>query len=158
RFSRDWSSDVCSSDLDFFDDGEVDEAALESLYHREVGNLAEQRRASHILFEIEGDEAAVLEQAREVKARIDAGEDFAALAREFSQDPGTVNNGGDLGYVERDSFDPDFEAALYALQENEVSEPVRSSFGYHLIKLTDLQSADVPTLESMRAGLEQELK
>ncbi|GGI96409.1 SurA N-terminal domain-containing protein [Halopseudomonas pertucinogena] len=143
---------------DFFDDGEVDEAALESLYHREVGNLAEQRRASHILFEIEGDEAAVLEQAREVKARIDAGEDFAALAREFSQDPGTVNNGGDLGYVERDSFDPDFEAVLYALQENEVSEPVRSSFGYHLIKLTDLQSADVPTLESMRPGLEQELK
>lgn len=143
---------------DFFDGVEIDEAAVEALYQREIGNLAEQRRASHILFELDGDEAAVLEQARAVKARIDAGEDFAALVREFSRDTGTVNNGGDLGYVERDSFDPDFEAALYALQENEVSEPVRSSFGYHLIKLTDLQSADVPSLESMRPGLEQELK
>lgn len=146
------------SRADFFNEVQIDEAAIQSLYQREIGTLAEQRRASHILFEIDGDEAAVLEQAREVKARLDAGEDFAALAREFSQDPGTVNNGGDLGYVERDSFDPDFEEALYALKENDVSEPVRSSFGYHLIKLTDLQSADVPSLESMRPRLEQELK
>jgi len=143
---------------DFFGEVEVDEAALEALYYREVGNLGEQRRASHILFELEGDEAAVLEQAEAVKARIDAGEDFAALVKEFSRDSGTVNNGGDLGYVERDSFDPDFENALFALQENEVSTPVRSSFGYHLIKLTSLQTADVPSLESMRPTLEQELK
>ena len=144
---------------DFFDQAEVDEAALEALYQREVGNLAEQRRAAHILFEVDGDnEAAALEQAEAAKARLDAGEDFAALARELSQDTGTVNRGGDLGYIEHDSFDPDFEQALFALQENEVSAPVRSSYGYHLIKLTDLQSADVPSLESMRPSLERELK
>lgn len=144
---------------DFFDQAEVDEAALEALYQREVGNLAEQRRAAHILFEIDGDdETAALEQAKAAKARLDAGEDFATLARELSQDTGTVNRGGDLGYIEHDSFDPDFEQALFALQENEVSAPVRTDYGYHLIKLTDLQSADVPSLESMRPSLERELK
>ncbi len=144
---------------DFFDQAEVDEAALEALYQREVGNLAEQRRAAHILFEIDGDdETAALEQAQAAKARLDAGEDFATLARELSQDTGTVNRGGDLGYIEHDSFDPDFEQALFALQENEVSAPVRTDYGYHLIKLTDLQSADVPSLESMRPSLERELK
>lgn len=146
------------SSRDFFDDASIDESAVEAMYYQQIGNMTEQRRASHILFDLEGDEAQVLEQAEAVKARIDAGEDFAALVKEFSQDSGTVNNGGDLGYVERDSFDPDFEDALYALEENEVSEPVRSSFGYHLIKLTDLQSAEVPSLESMRPTLEQELK
>lgn len=143
---------------DFFEEVDVDQVALESLYQREIGNMVEQRRASHILFEAEGDGSEALQQAQAVKARLDAGEDFAELASEFSQDTGTVNNGGDLGYIERDSFDPDFESALYALQENQVSEPVRSSFGYHLIKLTDLQSADVPSLEEMRPSLEQELK
>lgn len=144
---------------DFFDQAKVDEAALEALYQREVGNLAEQRRAAHILFEIDGDdETAALEQAQAAKARLDAGEDFATLARELSQDTGTVNRGGDLGYIEHDSFDPDFEQALFALQENEVSAPVRTDYGYHLIKLTDLQSADVPSLESMRPSLERELK
>jgi len=144
---------------DFFEEASVDETALAALYQREVGNLAEQRRAAHILFEVDGDnEAATLEQAEAAKARLDAGEDFATLARELSQDTGTVNRGGDLGYIEHDSFDPDFEAALFALQENEVSAPVRTGYGYHLIKLTDLRSADVPSLESMRPTLERELK
>ena len=144
---------------DFFDDAEVDEAALESLYLRETGNLTEQRRAAHILFEVEGDDVATaVEQAQAVKARLDAGEDFAALAREVSDDSGTVNNGGDMGYIEHGSFDPAFDDALFALEENEVSEPVRSGFGIHLVKLTDLQSPEVPSLESMRPILERELK
>lgn len=144
---------------DFFEGAEVDEIALESLYQREIGNLTEQRRASHILFEVSGDDdAAVLEEAAAVKARLDAGEDFAALAKEVSDDPGTSNNGGDMGYVEHGSFDPAFDDALFALEENQVSEPVRSRFGVHLVKLTDLQSPEVPSLESMRPTLEQELK
>src|SRR5690606_6600889 len=132
---------------DFFDEVAVDESALESMYQREIGNLAEQRRASHILFQVDGDEAAAREQAEAVKARIDAGEDFAELAREFSQDPGSRSRGGVLGYVGPDSFDPVFEDALYAQAENQVTEQVRSEFGYHLIKLANLQSAAVPTLE-----------
>ena len=143
---------------DLFDGVSVDEEALQAIYQRDVSGMGEMRRASHILFAVDADESAVLEQVEAVKARIDAGEDFAALAREFSADTGTRSNGGDMGYVERDSFDPEFEDVLYALQENEVSAPVLSSFGYHLIKLTDLQGADIPTLESMRPRLEQELK
>lgn len=144
---------------DFFDQAQVDEKALESLYQREISNLVEQRRAAHILFSVEGDDAtAALEQAAAVKARLDAGEDFAELAKEFSADSGTVKKGGDLGFVDKDSFDPAFEQALFALHEGEVSEPVRTDFGVHLIKLTDLQSPEVPTLEAMRPTLEEELK
>ncbi len=144
---------------DFFDQTQVDEKALESLYQREIGHLTEQHRAAHILFAVDGDDAtAALEQAAAVKARLDAGEDFAKLAQEFSADSGTVKKGGDLGFVEKDSFDPAFEQALFALQEGEVSEPVRTEFGVHLIKLTDLQSPEVPSLEAMRPALEEELK
>lgn len=144
---------------DFFDQTQMDEKALESLYQREIGHLTEQRRAAHILFVVDGDDAsAALEQAATVKARVDAGESFAALAKEFSADSGTAKQGGDLGFVEKDSFDPDFERALFALQEGEVSEPVRTEFGVHLVKLTDLQSPEVPSLEDMRPVLEAELK
>ena len=144
---------------DFFDQVQVDEEALEALYLREIGHLAEQRRAAHILFAVEGNDAAeAVEQAREAKKRLDAGEDFAALAQELSADPGTVKKGGDLGFIEEGSFDPTFEQALFALQEGEVSDPVRSEFGVHLIKLTDLQSPEVPTLAEMRPTLAEEQK
>ncbi|HDZ57509.1 MAG TPA: peptidylprolyl isomerase [Pseudomonas xinjiangensis] len=145
---------------DFFDQIEVDEAAVQSLYEREVGNLAEQRRAAHILVEVGEDEndAQALERAREIHDRIEAGANFADLAEEFSGDTGTANRGGDLGFTVRGSFDPEFEDALFALEEGEVSDPVRTSFGYHLIKLTDLQAPDVPALDDMRESLEEELK
>ncbi|PAU87362.1 peptidylprolyl isomerase [Pseudomonas sp. WN033] len=140
----------------FFDRVSIDEAAVEGLYQREVGNLAEQRRVAHILIESTGEEGRVrIEAARE---RLDAGEDFATVAREVSEDPGSANDGGDLGYVVRGSFDQAFDDALFALNEGEVSEPVQTSFGYHLIKLTAIQAPDVPSLESMRDSLEQELK
>lgn len=143
---------------DFFDEVEVDEAAIEQLYHREVGNLVEQRRAAHILIEIDDDEAAALARAQEARERLDAGEDFAGLVREYSDDSGTANRGGDLGFTVAGEFDPEFDRALSALEEGQVSEPVRTSYGYHLIKLTDLQAPDLPTLEEMRETLEHELK
>ncbi len=143
---------------DFFDQIEVDEAEVEALYQREIGNLAEQRRAAHILFEGEEGDTELLERAQEVRARLEQGEEFAALAREYSDDSGTANRGGDLGFTARGSFDPEFEDALFALERGEVSEPVRTSYGYHLIKLTDLQAPDLPQLEDMRQSLVEELK
>lgn len=140
----------------FFDQVTVEDAAVEALYQREIGNLAEQRRAAHIL--IEGDDDDALQRAQALRERILAGEEFAELAREASEDPGSASRGGDLGFTPRGSFDPDFEDALFALQEGEVSEPVRTSYGYHLIKLTALQAPDLPALEDMRENLEQELK
>ncbi|MCQ4346531.1 SurA N-terminal domain-containing protein [Pseudomonas stutzeri] len=143
----------------FFDQVEVADADVQAAYEKEIANLGEQRRASHILLESNG---ASDEQARgrleELKARIEQGEDFAALAREFSQDPGSAGNGGDLGFAGRGVYDEAFEDALFALQVGQVSAPVRSEFGWHLIRLDDVQAAEVPSLDSLRPQLVRELK
>ena len=143
---------------DFFDQVEVDEEAVQQLYEREIGNLAEQRRASHILVEVGDDEAAAKARIDEAAARIAAGEDFAKVAEEMSDDTGSSRDGGDLGYIVKGSFDQAFDDALFALQADQVSEPVRTSYGFQLIKLTDLKAPEVPSLESMRDQLVQELK
>lgn len=144
----------------FFDQVEVTDEELQPLYENEIANLAEQRQAAHILAEV-GDELND-EQAQaklqELKARVEAGEDFAALAKEFSQDPGSADDGGDLGYAGPGVYDPAFEEALYALQSGQVSEPVRSEFGWHLIKLLGVQSPQVPSFDSLREKLAREYK
>lgn len=144
----------------FFDQVEVTDEELQPLYENEIANLAEQRQAAHILVEV-GDELND-EQAQaklqELKARVDAGENFAALAKEFSQDPGSAGDGGDLGYAGPGVYDPAFEEALYALQSGQVSEPVRSEFGWHLIKLLGVQSPQVPSFDSLREKLAREYK
>ncbi|WP_312358299.1 SurA N-terminal domain-containing protein [Stutzerimonas balearica] len=143
----------------FFDQVEVDEKALQALYEKQVANLAEQRRAAHILIETgELSDEQAKAKLEEVAKRLQAGESFADLAKEFSQDPGSASEGGDLGYAGPGVYDPAFEEALYALQEGEVSQPVKTEFGWHLIKLLGVQSPEVPTLESMRPQLMRELK
>ena len=147
---------------DFFDQVEVDEEALQATYEQEIGNLEEERRVSHILIEAaEGDaeaDAQALEQAQAISQRLQQGEDFADLARELSDDAGSASGGGDLGYAVRGSYDPAFEEALFSLEEGQVSEPVRTAFGYHVLKLTGLLAPEVPSLESMRPEIERELK
>ncbi|MDR2213120.1 MAG: peptidyl-prolyl cis-trans isomerase [Pseudomonadales bacterium] len=144
------------------DEISVDESAVRAAYDAEVAtyNAAIERRASHILFEAGSDEeyAAAEAKAKEVKARLDAGEDFAALAAEFSADTGSAQDGGDVGYTTGDNFTPAFESALQALAVDQVSEPVRTDFGYHLIKLTEISSADIPSFDDRRADLERALK
>ncbi len=143
----------------FFDQVEVDEKALQALYEKQVANLAEQRRAAHILIETgELSDEQAKAKLEEVAKRLQAGESFADLAKEFSQDPGSASEGGDLGYAGPGVYDPAFEEALYALQEGEVSQPVKTEFGWHLIKLLGVQSPEVPTLESMKPQLMRELK
>ena len=144
----------------FFDQVEVSDEELQALYQKQIANLAEQRRAAHILIETgaeSGDDEAKA-KIDEIAARVKGGEDFAAVAKEVSQDPGSANEGGDLGFAGPGVYDPAFEAALYALKEGEVSAPVRSEFGWHIIKLLGVQSPEVPSLESMRPELVRELK
>ncbi|MEZ5557428.1 MAG: SurA N-terminal domain-containing protein [Pseudomonadales bacterium] len=120
----------------------------------------EQRRARHILIAVSdarSDEAAA-ELAGEIKARIDKGEAFDALAREFSDDPGSAEQGGELGFAGRGVYDPQFEAALYALSDGEVSDPVRTPFGYHVIQLEEVRSTEYPDFETARADIEQRLR
>ncbi|MEK1907766.1 MAG: SurA N-terminal domain-containing protein [Pseudomonas sp.] len=144
----------------FFDQVSVNDEDLQASYKQEVAGLAEQRRAAHILLEVSDkltdDQAkAKLEEA---KQRIEKGEDFAKLAKELSQDAGSAATGGDLGFAAPGVYDPDFEKALYALNKGEVSAPVRSQFGWHLIKLLDVQAPEVPTFASLKGKLEHDLK
>lgn len=144
----------------FFDQVKVSDADLQAQYQRAIGNLAEQRRAAHILVEVNDKVSDEQAKARitEIQQRLAKGEDFAKVAKETSQDPGSAANGGDLGYAGKGVYDEAFEGALYALKPDEVSQPVRTQFGYHLIKLLGVEAPQVPTFASMKDKLTQELK
>jgi|GEM_PF-15135 len=144
----------------FFDQVSVDEQRVRELYEKQIASLAEQRHAAHILIDVgtELDEAQAKAKLEEIRARLDKGEDFAALAKSFSKDTGSATEGGDLGFAGPGVYDPAFEAALYGLKEGEVSGPVRSQFGWHLIKLLGVQAPEVPSFETLKPGLVRELK
>lgn len=144
----------------FFDQVAVKDEDLQAAYQKEIANLSEQRRAAHILIEVNDKttEAQAKAKIEEVQARLAKGEKFEVLAKEFSQDPGSANNGGDLGYAGPGVYDPAFEKALYSLAKDQVSGPVRTDFGYHLIKLLGVEAPEVPTLASLKDKLTRELK
>ncbi|OCX94527.1 MAG: peptidylprolyl isomerase [Pseudomonas sp. CO183] len=144
----------------FFDQVEASDEELQELYQKQIANLAEQRRAAHILIETGGElsDAEAKAKIDEIAERVKGGEDFAVVAKEVSQDPGSANEGGDLGFAGPGVYDPAFEDALYALNEGEVSAPVQSEFGWHIIKLLGVQSPEVPSFESMKPELVRELK
>lgn len=144
----------------FFDQVSVKDEDLQAAYQKEIANLAEQRRAAHILIEVNDKVSEAQAQAKiaEIQARLAKGESFEALAKEYSQDPGSANNGGDLGYAGPGVYDPAFEKALYALNKDQVSEPVRTDFGLHLIKLLGVEAPEVPTFASLKDKLTRELK
>jgi peptidyl-prolyl cis-trans isomerase D len=140
----------------------VTEEELQAAYQQEVAGFQAQteRRASHILWEATSEEALVAarKEADAVKARLEAGEDFAALATEFSDDTGSKQNGGDVGFTTGTSFVEPFETALKALTVNQVSVPVQTEFGIHLIKLMELSETKIDTLDQRRVALERDLK
>ena len=144
----------------FFDQVAVKDDELQAQYQKEIANLAEQRRAAHILIEV--NDKVSDEQAKakisEIQQRLAKGESFEALAKEFSQDPGSAANGGDLGFAGPGVYDPVFETAVYALKQDQVSEPVRTSFGYHLIKLLGVEAPEVPSFASLKDKLTHDLK
>lgn len=144
----------------FFDQVTVKDEDLQAAYQKDIANLAEQRRAAHILIEVNDKttEAQAKAKIEDVQARLAKGEKFEALAKEFSQDPGSANNGGDLGFAGPGVYDPAFEKALYSLNKDQVSEPVRTDFGYHLIKLLGVEAPEVPTLASLKDKLTRDLK
>ncbi len=147
---------------DIAKDIELDDEEISQAYESSQGKYVkpETRIASHILFAVprsadETKQQAVLEKAREIKARIDSGEDFAALAAEFSEDPGSKRKGGDLGIIAKGQMVPEFESAVYDMVEGDVSEPVKTEFGYHIIKLTRLEAETQQPLEAVKAEVEK---
>lgn len=147
---------------DFLAKVTVSDDDLKARYEEKVKDVAanEQRQAQHILITVDDKtkDAAALKKIQDVEKRARAGEDFGKLAKEFSQDTGSVANGGDLGFAGRGLFDPAFEKSLFSLKQGEISGPVRSQYGYHLIKLNKVQAEAAPTFASLRAQLEQEVR
>ncbi|MGH1462515.1 MAG: SurA N-terminal domain-containing protein [Neptuniibacter sp.] len=137
----------------------VDE--LETAYQTMIDNYQaqEQRHAAHILIEIseEQDDAAAEAKVEEIAARINAGESFEALAQAESNDPVSAEMGGDLGVNEKGVFSPEFDDVLYALDKGKVSAPVKTEFGYHLIKLIDIVESSIPTFDEAKIELESDI-
>ncbi|MDE3735125.1 SurA N-terminal domain-containing protein [Pseudomonas resinovorans] len=144
----------------FFSQVEAKEEDLQAQYQKEISNLAEQRQAAHILVEVSDklNEEQAKAKIEQIKQRLDKGEDFAALAKEFSDDSGSATNGGDLGFAGPGVYEPAFEESLYALNQGEVSAPVRTQYGWHLIKLLGVQAPEVPSFESLKPKLEHDIK
>ena len=126
--------------------------------HKEEFRQDEQVRARHILFKVAQqaaaeDEAKVRAEVEAALQRIRAGEDFAEVARQTSQDPSSTQQGGDLGFFTRGAMVKSFEDVAFALRPGEVSDPVRTEFGYHLIKVEEVQEAGYRPLEAVREEL-----
>ena len=119
-----------------------------------------QVRASHILFKTEGkDEKAVQAQAEEVLKKAKApGADFAALAKKFSEDESNNANGGDLDYFGRGRMVAEFEQAAFAMKNGEISDLVKTAFGFHIIKMVDNKPETTRPLAEVRAEIEDQLK
>jgi len=135
------------------------DADLRAAYEKAKGRLEvpEKRHARHIL--ITGkDDAAALAQAEKVLAEAKAGKDFGELAQQYSQDPGSAKNGGDLGWAERSAFVAPFADALFGMKVAEIKGPVKTQFGYHIIRLDEIQAGKSKSFEEARSDLEAQIK
>lgn len=143
-------------------DQEVTEEDLALAYEDYVAaaRADEQRAASHILIEInddrDGDAAKSL--VDEIRGKLDQGQDFAALAKEFSDDIGTKNAGGSLGLNTKGAFVAEFEDVLYSLEKGQISQPVKTEFGFHIIRLDDVVSDEVKSAADMTTQLTADIQ
>jgi peptidyl-prolyl cis-trans isomerase D len=144
----------------------VDDAQLKAYYEEQKSKTperfsqAEQRRVRHILLAVNDpkEDAAVKAKAEGLLKRALGGEDFSKLAKEFSQDPGSAAQGGDLGWSERKVFVGPFADAAFGMKVDEIKGPVKTQFGYHILKLDGIQPPAVKSFEASRAELETEYK
>ena len=137
-------------------------ARARELYVVNRANYAtpEQVRAAHILVAVkDGDRGAALRRAEELRVKAQGGADFSALAREFSDDPTAARNGGELGFFDAKAMDPSFAAAAFAMtRKGEISAPVLSKFGYHIILFEDRRPAGTRSFESVQPEILADLK
>ena len=122
----------------------------------------EKRHASHILISAPAGakpdaDAAAKKEAEDVIAKIKAGGDFAALAKEHSDDPGSAQKGGDLDWADRSTFVGPFADAVFAMKQGELRGPVKTQYGYHIIRLDGIQAGSTKTFEEVRGEIEAQL-
>ena len=144
---------------------EVDEQTLEQYFEDHRGEFVapEERAMRHILISVpagadEQARQAAADEAAELAAQIRAGGDFAALAKEHSDDPGSAGNGGDLGWVEPGMMVGPFEDAAFALKKDEVSDPVSTDFGFHVIQVTGIRGGSEAGFAELRDQVETSLR
>lgn len=144
------------------DEIQVDEAEIRAQYDAQRADFegSSEKRASHILFEVGGtmDEAAAMDLAATARQRLLDGEDFGAVALELSSDTVSAEEGGDIGYTDGSAFPQPIEAALETLALDEISEPVVTEFGVHVVKLTEDAENVYQAFEEISDRIERELK
>ena len=154
RYAQLTLSQVASSEV-------ITDADLQQAYDKARSGFVvpERREASHILIPFGKDPAAALKKAQHLLALAKSGHDFAALAKQYSQDPGSAKNGGDLGWVERSGFVKPFADALFSIQKvGDIVGPVKSQYGYHIIRLDGIEAGRTKTLAEVRPQLQAQLQ
>ncbi len=138
---------------------EVSDADLHAAYEKEKSRLEvpEKRHARHILITAK-DDAAALALAQQVLAQVKSGKDFGELAKQYSQDPGSAQNGGDLGWAERSTFVKPFADALFGMSVGEIAGPVKTQYGYHIIRLDEIQRGKSKSFDEARPELEAQVR
>ena len=121
----------------------------------------EQRRASHILIRFKADtpkaKAEAKKKIEEILAKVKAGEDFAKLAKQYSEDPGSAKQGGDLGFFQQGVMVKPFDEAVFAMKEGEVKGPIETQFGYHIIKLTKIKPKQTLPFDKVKDQVKAQL-
>ncbi len=131
---------------------EISEEEVKDFFDKneEKFRIGTEIKASHILVETE-------DEAKDILDKINKGEEFAKLAKEHSKDKGSAEKGGDLGYFGRGKMVPEFERAVMSLKPGEVSAPVKTRFGFHVIKLTDIKEGDPANFEQSKGSIQKQL-
>ena len=144
----------------FVTEADLSDEEIQDLYEADIAARESnaQRRGRHLLIKVDDnrsdEEALVL--ISELRARVEGGESLGDLASELSEDEGSKRDGGDLGFSDREQWVTEFSDSLWSLELNEVSQPVKTSYGYHLIELLEVEDLDLPSLEDRREALVEE--
>lgn len=143
----------------------VSPAELKEYYQMDTERFSEPKKvkARHILLKVGKTAspekvAAVKKRAEEILQKIKKGEDFAKLAQKVSEDPGSAEKGGDLGFFKKGDMVKPFEEAAFSMKPGEVGGPVKSSFGFHIIKVDDVKAAYTKTFDEVKGTIEKELR
>jgi peptidyl-prolyl cis-trans isomerase C len=125
------------------------DAEMRKVYEEAIKQVASEEEVSarHILVETE-------DEAKKILADLKKGGDFAAIAKEKSKDPGSKDNGGDLGFFTKDQMVPEFAEVAYKLDKGQLSDPVKTQFGWHIIKVDDKRKKPAPTFEQVKDQVE----
>jgi len=144
---------------------DVTDADAKSFYESNLKEFEQPEtvKASHILFMVDADAAPEVvkekqEAAQKAAARAKGGEDFTTLAKELSEEPGAKESGGDLGFFPKDRMVPEFANAAFAANLNDISEPVKTQFGWHVIKVTDKKAAGTVPFDEVNNQITSYLK